>query len=294
MPTLGEATRQRLRVLGLTVPAWSVVAGMVVGAAAVGVIVPHAWAPPPEPPAPAGSVERLAAPPAVSQPAASSARSVSVVDRARHGELIALKQLERHPCAERPIEETIALASGHAALKHADLAALVRDVQATPPLLNDVNTVRLLHDYASDPAVAIQALEAIARFEHPVAPDLLFDIWNEGQHAASGDLAADLIHHRSVREHATPALEIALSLLETKNCRKLIGLLPNALEHADRRAKAALEKLERKSGCGSKQDEDCYPCLRAPGVEQLLRDAIAKVRATPAPTPWSSRKVQDF
>jgi hypothetical protein len=294
VPTLGEATRQRLRVLGLTVPAWSVVAVLVLGAAAVGVIVPRGWAPPPEPPAPAVSAERPAAPPVLSPPTASSARPVSMVERARHGELIALKQLERHPCPERPIEETIALASGHAALKHADLAALVHGVQADPTLLDDVNTVRLLHDYASDPEVAIQALEAIARFEHPVAPDLLFDIWNEGKHAASGDLAADLIHHKSVREHATPALEIALSLLETKNCRKLAKLLPNALEHADRRAKTALEKLERKKGCGPKQDEDCYPCLRDSGAEQLLRDSIAKARATPAPRPWRSRKVQDF
>lgn len=293
MPTLGEAARQRLRVLGLTVPAWSMVAVLVAGAAAVGISVPRGRAPSGRP-APVVSTERLPAPPALSQPTASSARIVSVAERARHGELIALKQLERHPCADRPIEETIALASGHAALKRADLAALVRDVKSNPILLDDVNTVRLLHEYARDPEVAIQALEAIARFDHPVAPDLLFDVWSSGQHAASGDLASDLVHHKSVREHATPALAIALSLLETKNCRKLVGLLPDALEHADRRSKAALEKLERKNGCGPKRDEDCFPCLRDSVVEQRIRDAIAKARATPAPAPWRSRKVQDF
>lgn len=219
---------------------------------------------------------------------------MQLIDRAREGELIALKQLEEHPCADRPIDETIALASGHAELKRADLAALVRDIKADPNLLDDVNTVRLLHAYASDAEVAVQALDAIARFEHPVAPDLLFDIWDEGKNAGSQELADDLIHNRHVRDHATPALELVLALRETKNCRKLRSLLPNALQLADRRALTALRDLDRKTGCGPKQDEDCYPCLRDSAIEGQLRDAMAKARTTAAPTPWRSRKVQDF
>ncbi len=292
--SLFEALRQRLHVLGIAAPAWVFVA---LGASAIAGIV---WILPARTPATSSQSMSLH-----SASRRSSARLTSsattcpstpyaapLIERARRGELRALKQVERSPQDRRPIEQTIALAEGHSQLKRSDLHTLMNDVIAEPSLLDDVNTIRALHAYVFDPEVAIQALEGVSRLEHAIGPDLLFEVWVSNSHAASAMLAGDLLHHINVRKRATAALEVALALMDSNDCPTKSKLLPLAIEHADRRAKKSLKQLQKRDGCGQKKDKDCYPCLRSAEAERQLTEAVEKASSRPPPRPWTSHRVQ--
>jgi len=227
-------------------------------------------------------------------PAVSHAPARSLIERARRGDFVALKRLEKHPRQRRPLSETLAIASGHAAIGKADAARFVADVKADPSLMNDANTLRLLHRHAHDPAVASMVLGTLAQLDHPRAPDLLYEVWTEAVHHPTADLAEDLIHHEDVRARATKALDVVLELRATKRCRKVRDLLPDLLEHGDRRARPDVKRLRRTVGCGPKGREDCYPCLREADVEAKLTRVWESIRARPAPEPWITRRVQRF
>jgi hypothetical protein len=74
---------------------------------------------------------------------------------------------------------------------------------------------------------------------------------------------------------ATPALSVAVALRFATSCPQRAALLPRAKELGDERALGYLNMYQATTGCGRRQKEDCYACLRS---ESRLADAIAAIK----------------
>ena len=74
---------------------------------------------------------------------------------------------------------------------------------------------------------------------------------------------------------ATPALSVAVALRYTANCPQRYALLPRASELGDERALGYLNMYKATTGCGRRQKDDCYACLR---VDSHLTDAIDAIK----------------
>jgi hypothetical protein len=74
--------------------------------------------------------------------------------------------------------------------------------------------------------------------------------------------ARRLLDRDEILAGASPALVVVLELEETKNCENLPPLLSRAELVGDKRALPLLRRLQEKTGCGPKREDDCYPCLR--------------------------------
>ncbi|HET7541335.1 MAG TPA: serine/threonine-protein kinase [Polyangiaceae bacterium] len=74
---------------------------------------------------------------------------------------------------------------------------------------------------------------------------------------------------------SSPELSIALSLRFASTCPQRYALLPRAQEIGDERALGYLNLYRATSGCGRRQREDCYSCLR---VDSRLNDAIDAIK----------------
>ena len=103
----------------------------------------------------------------------------------------------------------------------------------------------------------------MAKIEHPIGPDLLFHVWTATRERTDTTrLAEELLFSRDVRGRASPALAVVLDLRDTRDCPKTREILASAMKHADRRSLVGLGRLQRRTGCGEGEREDCYACLR--------------------------------
>ncbi|MET0790854.1 MAG: hypothetical protein ABW061_04985, partial [Polyangiaceae bacterium] len=74
---------------------------------------------------------------------------------------------------------------------------------------------------------------------------------------------------------ATPALSVAVALRYATTCPQRYALLPRAKELGDERALGYLNMYKATTGCGRRQKDDCYSCLRA---DSRLTDAIDAIK----------------
>jgi eukaryotic-like serine/threonine-protein kinase len=74
---------------------------------------------------------------------------------------------------------------------------------------------------------------------------------------------------------ATPALSIAVALRYATTCPQRYALLPRAKELGDERALGYLNMYKATTGCGRRQKDDCYSCMRA---DSRLSDAIDAIK----------------
>jgi hypothetical protein len=68
---------------------------------------------------------------------------------------------------------------------------------------------------------------------------------------------------------------VAFDVRNVADCEQAKKLLERAKLHADRRAVGPLMRLQEKRGCGKRELEDCWKCLRD---GDLLKDALAEAR----------------
>jgi hypothetical protein len=241
---------------------------------------------------PAGPPERAAAPSASAvteaapppAPPAKPSPPRSALELARGGDLDAIKQLDRKPAAERTIDECVAISEGHGVLARRSVEQLGRDLSADPALVTDPTTLALLFRHASDPLDAPAALAIVAGLPGSVGPDLLYEVYKHAGHAPTQSLAQDLLSVGSVRDRADEPLDLLLKLEAETRCEKLRTLIAELRDKGDRRAAPRLRQLAKKSGCGKKQTEDCYACLRDDG---LLRATYESVKQRKPPRPWA-------
>jgi hypothetical protein len=204
----------------------------------------------------------------------------SALDRAASGDEKALFELTSRPPKDRSIAEAVAIYAGQAALRRRELATLDKESK-NPGFANDVTNVKKLFAFVQSEETARPALEVLARMESSVGPDALYHIWTStAKRNATIEFAEALALSKEVRGRASPALAVALDLRTAQSCEQTKQVVSRAITHGDRRAIPLLVKLQRKSGCGDKKRNDCYPCLRD-GDE--LKDAIKEARKRPAP-----------
>ncbi|MBX3127895.1 MAG: hypothetical protein KF718_14325 [Polyangiaceae bacterium] len=242
-------------------------------------------APPPDaaPAASSAPSARVAAPSASAEPV----EPASLLERARAGELDAIKQLELKRPRERTIDESVAIATGHDVLLQLDVIALGRELGSAPERLADPSLLERLHRHALDPSAAKSALGVAARLAAPLGPDLLFAVRNETKHAPTRALAEDLLATGEVQSRASKALLALLRVEDETGCQRLRPLLVRLRDHGDKRALSRLDELEKRTGCGKDEQGDCFECLRD---DETLTSARRAVSERPAPRPWVIRR----
>jgi len=193
-----------------------------------------------------------------------------------------LSKLERRPPESLNVRELAVLANAHTEALRASAKALRLKVEANPALGKDPALQSELMRLADDPRTSIDALSAMAVLEAPVGADLLYEVWTRtAVRSDATDLARALVYSTDMRSKASPALSVALELRAAESCEQYKAILPNALKDGDRRAVHLLTKLNGKRGCGPKQTEDCYACLRAQGDELKATINAVKSRRPP-------------
>ena len=207
----------------------------------------------------------------------------AVSARASKGEPAALGQIAALPPPDRGTKAAVALATGYfSSGKHLEGIEAVEDaldldasLSSKPELLRGVRLA------AEAPTARVRAIELAAKRLGPAGADLLFDIWVSTPGKTPATRAArEWLDSESVRKGASPALQLALEVRETKTCNGLAELMPRMTKEGDDRSLKTLERLRTNSGCGFLGFEDCYPCLRQ---GTALDDAIAAVATRAAP-----------
>ena len=281
---LAEALGQRTSVLGYGLPVWGLLSGVAAVAASVGFMFGLAAASgTAEPAAQPLAAARTSSAPGV-EPPASVARGQSapgMAERAALGEQAAMAELEQRPVDERSVEQSIALARGRERQRHAELEALSERLRSDGSLAGQSDIQKQLLAQVVDPRVAVDALRVIATLPGTIGPDLLYQVWTGTRDRNDATvLAESLVSSAAVRARASEALSVALDLRRAEECQEMVSILPRAIEHGDRRSLRLLGRLLGKRGCGARQTEDCYACLR--GNDQLT-EAIDAVKQRPPP-----------
>jgi hypothetical protein len=211
-------------------------------------------------------------PPCVQPPPV--AKNQSVADRAAEGDPDATKQLRALAPAERTAQDIVALSRASAAERRKQMSELVRKIQLVPKFAEDQETLKSLRKYSVDAEVAPDLVLALAGLPGPAGPDLLYKLgpgtWGTTPAKA---LAQDLLYAKDVRSKASPALAVALDLDQEKSCENVVKILERAKVSGDKRALKPMDGLTKKTGCGPKKKDDCWPCLHGRG-NTLIKDAI--------------------
>jgi hypothetical protein len=196
----------------------------------------------------------------------------TLVQRAAAGEAEALKELEARPREERSAEETLALADGSRAAKLEELAELQRKIELLPTYGREKPGKSRIFELARDREVATDTLRMLSALPGDVGPDLLYELWTSTtRRNETTELAEALVYSKEVRAKASKALAVALALRETEECEKMAKVLDEAIAFGDRRSLAAIGKLQNKRGCGPKNRDDCWACLRD---SDRVKDAV--------------------
>ena len=192
------------------------------------------------------------------------------------GDPEAIKALEAKKPEERTLEEALDLAKGREAGKLREIAELKRKLTLVPKFAEEKATQSRIRELANDREVATELLGMLASLPEPLGPDQLFGILvRNATKEESQKLAGELLLTKDVRTKASPALNVAVDLRNVTECEQAKKLLEQAKQHADKRAVGALMRLEQKRGCGKRELEDCWKCLREGG---LLKDTLAEAR----------------
>lgn len=171
----------------------------------------------------------------------------------------AIAQIEAKAVGDRSATETLTLAEAKRAERRSGLAKLEKALAGKEPSTDDV---KLLREAVSEGDSGFAALRVMAALAGPVGPDLIYESWTKPRNRTPiTELAESLVYSKEVRAKASPALNMALDLRAVEECEPALQLVQKASEVGDRRSLYPLSRLTRKSGCGDKKRDDCFPCL---------------------------------
>lgn len=193
--------------------------------------------------------------------------------------------------AAAPELETYVVNAGSSSLTQVARAAQERQVQAEREVLR---LSEALQGCGADDQLCIEhhldalsrlatrglaittSVEALSKLGGEHGADALFRLVESlptGDFA--GDMARQLLETRELRNHTTPALDVALRLHDAQTCEQHLPLLRLAARVGDERSLRKLMTLTDRVGCGERGGDDCFPCLR-PG--RVLLKTIATLR----------------
>jgi hypothetical protein len=127
------------------------------------------------------------------------------------------------------------------------------------------------------------ALRVAAALPSPAGADILFDVWAGTPKATTAtQRARELLASDAVRGRASDAVRVAFDLRTAQGmaCAQRVPIVERAAKVGDARAFRPLAILAVRSGCGTREKDDCFPCLRKSDV---LERALTRAKETPAP-----------
>ncbi len=209
-------------------------------------------------------------------PAAVETASESALQDAQKAGPAALEAL----AGKYPKDARISLEQARAALAAKDYVKAVGSVGRTlnldPELSDNKQIASILFQTAQVKAASDASFALLFGPMDKHGPDIAYDLaatevvkpWVRAR-ADQGLRSADFTRL------ATPALSIAVALRFATNCPQRAALLPRAKELGDERALGYLNMYKATTGCGRRQKDDCYACMRA---DSRLNDAIAAIK----------------
>jgi serine/threonine-protein kinase len=204
--------------------------------------------------------------------------------RAEVGDTVAWQALETRPDSGRDAREWFVL--GVARVTHGDAPrgfdAYLHAAEADPKYASHA---RILHDLLLGARGDSweDALRVSAALPGAAGPDILFDVWVSTSKATNAtQRAKDLLVTDATRARATEAVRIAFDLRNAQGtaCEVRVPIVKRAATEADSRSLRPLLILASRSGCGKRNRQDCFHCLRA---DDSLTHAIERASSTPAP-----------
>jgi hypothetical protein len=183
-----------------------------------------------------------------------------------------VKAVEALPLEERTAEQIVALSKADAAEKRAKIAEITHKIEVVPKFAAESGTRTEINGLAGDAEVAGDLVLALAALPGELGPELLYKLGpGSWQKTPAKPLASDLLYAKDVRPHASKALGVYLDLAREKDCDKVKALLDQVKQSGDSRSLRILDGYRKKTGCGPKERDDCWKCLRE---GDLLKDAV--------------------
>jgi len=229
----------------------------------------------------------LAPGPATPEPAAASSDASDLTQEtevARATGLDALVRLAETHAAEGSIHAVLAVELAKAE-RYDEAVEAARRALELDPLLNENKSIRGALFRAAQSGKATSA--AFRLLEGPMGSegaDIIYDISVKvGVKPRIRTQANQFLLSDSVRAVASPALLLLIDLTraQSQDCAAVLAVVERAALLGDHRAIARLHELEAKTGCGAKQSEDCYPCLRTGGHLAFAIETIQKRAVLP-------------
>jgi serine/threonine protein kinase len=218
---------------------------------------------------------------APSSPAVDLAQETEVARAAGIESLVRLS--EAHP-AEGSIFAVLSVELAKAE-KYDEAVEAARRALELDPLLNENKSIRGALFRAAQSGKATSA--AFRLLEGPMGSEgaeIIYDISvKAGVKPRIRTQANQFLLSESVRGVASPALLLLIDLTRARSqdCGAVQAVVERAALIGDHRAIERLRELEAKTGCGPRENEDCYPCLRTGGHLAFAIQTIQKRAVLP-------------
>ncbi len=223
------------------------------------------------------SASAVACPP----PPATSAAPPNPLELAKSGNPDAVGAIEAKAASERTPADWIALEYARVSKEAERIGELKRKIELLPDFGRSKEAKKEILGLARDSQHFIATQEMLASLQHEVGPDLLYAVWSGPQKATpASKLAQSLSYSPEVRSRTSKPLQLVLDLESVQDCSAALEILTKVKEFGDRRVLGSLIRFNKKTGCGEKERDDCWACIRK---TDALRDASDEARKRKAP-----------
>jgi serine/threonine protein kinase len=183
-----------------------------------------------------------------------------------------------------PSDARLSLELGRAALAAKDyvraVASVGRALSLEPTLASNKQLANILFQTAQVKAASDATFALLFGPMGKHGPDTVYDLAATEVVKLWVRTRADLaLRSPDFSRLSTPELSIAVALRFATTCPERYALLPRAKEIGDERALGYLNLYRATTGCGRRQQEDCYACMRGDSRLSDAIDAIKKRKA---------------
>lgn len=199
------------------------------------------------------------------------------LEKARKAGSAALVTLE----ARYPKDPAVKLELAKAYLlerRHSDAVKVIGQLLAADPNMNtNPDVASTLWMGAQTKKSSDQAFSLLEGPMGAKGADIIYDLvmtkgvaWNVKRRAERW------LHSKQFKDHASPALDVAVALRFANNCPLRYGLLLRAKSAGDKRSLHYLRQFESRTGCGRGHRQDCNFCMRKDDRLEKTIEAIEK------------------
>jgi len=179
-----------------------------------------------------------------------------------------------------PRDARLSLELARAALADKDyvkaVGAVGRALNLEPMLADNKQVASILFQTAQVKAASDASFALLFGPMGKHGPDVAYDLAaTEGVKLWVRTRADQGLRSPDFNRLTTPELSIAVALRFASSCPQRYALLPRAKEVGDQRALGYLNLYRATTGCGRRQQADCYSCLRA---DSRLTEAIEAIK----------------